>query len=142
MQVHQLQPIHKHKRDKRVGRGGKKGTYAGRGGKGQTARSGRKMAPIIRELIKRYPKLRGYRRFVPEKNQAVVNLDALEKFASGETVSPHELVKKGLVRDMRGTVPAVKILGSGKLSKKLAFEGVTFSAAAKEAVEKAGGTIK
>lgn len=142
MQVHQLQPVHKAKRDKRVGRGGKKGTYSGRGGKGQTARAGRKVVPIIRELIKRYPKLRGYRSFVAQKSQAIVNLDALEKFASGETVNPQELVKKGLVREMKGKLPAVKILGNGKLSKKLNFENVSFSKSARQAIEKAGGTIK
>ena len=62
MQLHQLKPTHKAKRAKRVGRGGKKGTYSGRGMKGQKSRSGARMQPIIRELIKRYPKLRGYRR--------------------------------------------------------------------------------
>ena len=61
MQIHELRPKHKTKNSKRVGRGGKKGTYSGRGGKGQTARSGRKMEPVIREIIKRYPKLKGYR---------------------------------------------------------------------------------
>jgi len=142
MQVHQLQPKHKQKHEKRVGRGGKKGTYSGRGGKGQTARAGRKVVPIIRELIKRYPKLRGYRRFVLEKNQAIVNLEDLEKFADGETVTPEVLIKKGVIRDMKGKIPTVKILGNGKLSKKLTFEGVTFSAKAKELVEKAGGNIK
>ena len=56
MQIHELRPKHKNKSKKRVGRGGKKGTYSGRGGKGQTARAGSKVKPLIRELIKRYPK--------------------------------------------------------------------------------------
>ncbi len=68
MQLHELKPKHKLKRKKRVGRGGKKGTYSGKGIKGQSSRSGRKMVPIIRELIKRYPKLRGYKSFVLEKD--------------------------------------------------------------------------
>ena len=67
MQINQLSPKHKEKRKKRIGRGGKKGTYSGKGMKGQRSRAGRKMAPIIRELIKRYPKLRGYRRVVLNK---------------------------------------------------------------------------
>ena len=61
MQLQELKPIHKKKQRKRVGRGGKRGTYAGRGLKGQRARAGRRLKPAIRELIKRYPKLRGYR---------------------------------------------------------------------------------
>jgi len=62
MQLHELQPTHKTKTSKRIGRGGKKGTYSGRGMKGQKSRAGARMQPLVRELIKRYPKLRGYRR--------------------------------------------------------------------------------
>lgn len=68
MQLHELKPIHKKKRSKRIGRGGKKGTYAGRGVKGQKSRAGRRLKPLVRELIKRYPKLRGYR-FSPLEKQ-------------------------------------------------------------------------
>ena len=57
MQIHQLKPKYKKKEKKRVGRGGKKGTYCGRGIKGQKARAGRKMQPIIRQILKKYPKL-------------------------------------------------------------------------------------
>jgi large subunit ribosomal protein L15 len=51
-----------------VGRGGKKGTYSGRGIKGQKSRAGKRLEPIIRSIIKRYPKLRGYR-FKSEKRK-------------------------------------------------------------------------
>jgi len=69
MQLHELKPIHKLKKRKRVGRGGKKGTYSGRGIKGQKSRAGRKLKPAIRELIKRYPKIRGSgRKHVVRKN--------------------------------------------------------------------------
>ena len=61
MLLHQLQPIHKPKQKKRVGRGGAHGFHCGKGGEGQKVRAGRRMKPIIRELIKKYPKLRGYR---------------------------------------------------------------------------------
>jgi large subunit ribosomal protein L15 len=77
MQIHELKPKHKNKGKKRVGRGGKKGTYSGKGIKGQKARAGRKMVPIIRELIKRYPKLKGYRRFALDDFSVIVNLDVL-----------------------------------------------------------------
>jgi len=61
MQLHQVKPSHKTKTKKRVGRGGKKGTYSGRGIKGQKARAGAKLKPAIRDLIKKIPKLRGYK---------------------------------------------------------------------------------
>lgn len=143
MQVHQLKPIHISKRHKIVGRGGKKGTYSGRGIKGQSARAGRKMVPIIRELIKRYPKLRGYRTFVMPDNFAIVNLDVLDKyFEDGDTVNSENLFKKEIIRHINGKLPKVKILGKGKLSKKIMVENCKVSKTAKEAIEKAGGSIK
>lgn len=143
MQIHQLKPKHYNRAKKRVGRGGRKGTYSGHGMKGQASRAGRKMVPIIREFIKRYPKLKGYRRFVLDDFSAVVNLDVLDKNCKdGETINPENLIKKGLVSKMNGKAPKIKILGTGKLAKKLIFENCKFSAKAKEAVEKAGGTIK
>ncbi|MBI2010965.1 MAG: hypothetical protein HYS89_01915 [Candidatus Colwellbacteria bacterium] len=59
MQLHQIQPTHKTPRGKRIGRGGKRGTYSGRGIKGQRSRAGRRIKPATRELIQRLPKLRG-----------------------------------------------------------------------------------
>ena len=143
MQIHQLKPGHKSKGKKRVGRGGKKGTYSGKGIKGQAARAGRKMVPIIRELIKRYPKLRGYRSFVLNDAAAIVNLDVLEKsFKDGEVVNPESLIKKKIISTIKNKMSAVKILGNGKISKKLIVENCGVSAKAKEAIEKAGGIIK
>lgn len=143
MQIHQLKPKHANRDKKRVGRGGKKGTYSGKGNKGQKSRAGRKMVPIIRELIKRYPKLRGYRSFVIENYSVVVNLQTLEKISKdGEIVSPDNLIKKGIIRMIKGKRPEVKILGSGKLTKQLVVEGCKVSKTAREAIEKAGGTIK
>ena len=143
MQIHQLKPKNKSKDRKIVGRGGKKGTYSGRGNKGQAARAGRKMVPIIRELIKRYPKLKGYRSFVLEKYVAVVNLDILDKnIDNGEIVNPETLVKKGIIRSIKGKIPKVKILGKGKINKKLFIENCKVSETAKKAIEKAGGIIK
>lgn len=60
MQLHQLKPLHPNKRPKpRVGRGGKRGTYSGRGQKGQRARAGHRIRPASRDLLQRLPKLRG-----------------------------------------------------------------------------------
>ena len=127
MQLHQLKPIHKTKTKKRVGRGGKKGTYSGKGIKGQKSRAGRKFQPIIRELIKRYPKLRGYRaksRVKSQKSELVtLNLDILEKkFKSGEKINPEILTEKEIVSKIKGRIPEVKILGKGELKKKLIIE--------------------
>ena len=142
MQTHQLQPKHVSRDRKIVGRGGKKGTYSGRGGKGQTARSGRKVAPIIRELIKRYPKLKGYRAFVQLNDTQVVNLALLEKhFNNGDVVNVDTLLEKKIINMLKGKKPLVKILGKGELTKKLVFENCKVSASAKAAIEKAGGKI-
>lgn len=142
MQLHELQPKHKNRNKKRVGRGGKKGTTSGHGSKGQKSRAGRKMVPIIRELIKRYPKLKGYRSFRMDKDTAVVNIDVLEKFSKdGETINPENLLVKGIVRQIKGKTPKVKILGTGKIAKKLIIENCKTSKTAKEAIEKAGGKV-
>ena len=142
MQIHELKPKHKNRDKKRVGRGGKKGTYSGKGNKGQKSRAGRKMVPIIRELIKRYPKLKGYKTFRLDDYSAVVNLETLEKTSTdGETINPENLIKKGIVSRMKGKTPKIKILGTGKLTKKLVIENCKTSNTAKEAIEKAGGKI-
>lgn len=143
MQIHELQPKHKNHGKKRVGRGGKKGTYSSRGMKGQNSRAGRKFMPMIRELIKRYPKLKGYRRFVFEDNTIVLNLDVLEKIAKdGDMITPTFLVSKDIVEKQKGQLPEIKILGNGKLTKKISVENCKVSKSAKEAIEKAGGSVK
>jgi large subunit ribosomal protein L15 len=143
MQIHELQPKHKNRTKKRIGRGGKKGTTSGKGTKGQSSRAGRKMVPIIREFIKKYPKLRGYRAIRIENYFAIVNLEVLEKNTKdGETINPENLLKKGLISKMKGKTPKVKLLGTGNLTKKLFIENCKTSKSAKEAIEKAGGTVK
>ena len=82
MQIHELKPKHKTSAKKRVGRGGRKGTYSGHGMKGQKSRAGRKMVPMIRELIKRYPKLKGYKSFRVDDFSAVVNISARSRISS------------------------------------------------------------
>ncbi len=67
MQLHTLQPTHKAKDKKRIGRGGKRGTYSGKGVKGQGARAGAKIRPGTRDLIQQIPKLRGARNDGPRK---------------------------------------------------------------------------
>lgn len=142
MQLHELKPKHKLKKRKRVGRGGKRGTYSGRGVKGQKSRSGAKFQPVIRELIKRYPKLRGYRFNAIKQKPVIVNLGLIEKkFEAGDKVSPSVLVRRRLIRRVKGKVPKVKILGEGKLSKALTIQNCCISASARKKVEEVGGKI-
>lgn len=140
MQINDLKVTTKRKARRRVGRGGKRGTYSGRGIKGQRARTNKrlKLKRIGSGLGRHLPKLGGFTSKYP-KAQAV-NLSVIEKiFAAGEKITPKELLNKGIIRNPKDPV---KILGNGKISKKFTFEGCLVSKTAKETIEKAGGTIK
>lgn len=142
MQLHQLKPIHKNKKSKRVGRGGAHGHYCGSGipkGKSRTTN----IKPKIRELLKRYPKLRGYKFKTLSEKPAIFDLGIFDKkFEAGEKISPQILIEKKLVRKIEGAVPKIKILGEGEIKKALIFEGFLISDSAKEKIKKAGGEIK
>jgi len=146
MQLHTLKAKSKRITSARVGRGGKRGKTSGRGTKGQKARSGRKMRPEMRDLLKKIPKLRGHgknraRTVRIRTPYAVVNLAALEAmFDAGATITPAALAKAGLIKTRAGRFPKVKLLGTGTLSKALSISGVTLSESAKKAIEKAGGS--
>src|SRR4030042_5513001 len=110
MQLNQIKPKNKKKKGERIGRGGKKGTYCGRGMKGQRSRSGRRFSPSIRELVKRYPKLRGYRQMSRTEDTVSVNVDVLEnRFEAEGKVNPQILLEKGIIRRIEGGNPRVKI---------------------------------
>ena len=145
MQLHNLKRNHPNKKIRRIGRGGKHAKTAGRGTKGQNARAGHKKRPEIRDFIKRIPKLRGRGKNLNTSIQlkpTVVNLGDINKvFKDGDTVSPKTLITAKLIKNISGSAPEVKILGSGVLDKKLTFNGCAASASAKVAIEKAGGTI-
>lgn len=148
MQLHELQPTHKKKQAKRIGRGGKRGKTSGRGHKGQKARAGNSTRPEMREIIKKLPKLRGHgknraRTVNAERVLSVpVNVAALEAhFDAGATVNPTALVAAGVISSRRRRAPQVKILGGGELNKKLTVSGCAVSASAKEKIEKAGGSV-
>ena len=144
LKLHELKPHNRStKRRKVVGRGvgSGHGTYSGRGGKGQTARSGSSI-PIGFEggrmpLHRQLPKKRGFtsRNVKPE----VLNLNDIDnKFKTGETVNPKNLFNKGLIDSASNEV---KILGDGQIAKALTFEKVKLSASALEKVQKAGGRV-
>lgn len=147
MQLHEIKPSQPRKQPKRIGLGGKRGKTSGRGGKGQTARAGSSMRPEMRDVIKKLPKLRGF-----GKNRAktvnsgkiapiVVNLSALEAaFENGAAVHPQAMVAAGVITKKNKNTK-VKILGNGELTKKLTVTGCEVSGAAREKIEKAGGSI-
>ncbi|MDD5696443.1 MAG: 50S ribosomal protein L15 [Candidatus Pacebacteria bacterium] len=140
MQIHQLRPKIKSRAKKRIGRGGKKGTFSGRGNKGQKSRAGAKFKPLVRGWVKRYPKLRGYK-FNVQTKSVVVSLAVLEKkFNSGDTISPAVLLEKKIIRGTK--VPLVKILSQGEITKPLIIKGCKVSQKAKEKIEKAQGKIE
>jgi len=140
MQLHDIKYFSQNKTKKRVGRGGKHGTFSGRGVKGQKSRSGRKLRPEWRDVLKRLPKRRGYK-FKAQTKPVVFNLYQISSlFKENEIVSPEALLKKGLLpaKIRKGEV---KILGEGEINKKLSFKNLKFSQSAEEKIKKAGGTI-
>lgn len=143
MQLHQLKPKTKNKKRKRIGRGGKRGTTSGRGTKGQKSRTGHAIRPALREFLKKIPKLRGVKNISAGQKPEVVNIEKLEKhFNDGDKVTPRLLLEKGLIKQVKGGLPSVKLLGDGELTKKLLVENCQISKSVKEKIDKAGGSVK
>ena len=122
------------------GHGSGNGKTAGKGHKGQKARSGAPrlgfeggQMPLYRRIPKRGFKNRNTKEIVG------INLGALEKFEDGSTVSVQTLIESGVVKNPRD---GVKILGNGELTKKLNVQANAFSASAKEKIEALGGTAE
>ena len=128
------------KRPQRVGRGNAsgRGTYSGRGLKGQRSRSGGKRGlkrKGLRQLLRNKPKIGGFKSLKPKME--TVNLEQLEKsFEVGEVVNAKKLIAKNLISPAK---KGVKILGNGKLTKRLTVIADSFSESAKKAIIKAGG---
>lgn len=144
MKLHELQFTDGARRDsKRIGRGhgSGNGKTAGKGSKGQNARSGGGVAlgfeggqtPIWRRLPKR-----GFTNFT-RKEFSIVNVDLLNRFENDTEVTPELLMQAGLVRKQ---LDGIKILGVGELEKKLTVKANKFSKSAVEAIEKAGGKVE
>lgn len=133
------------KKHRQVGRGGKRGKTSGKGTKGQKSRSGHRMRPELRDIIKKLPKLRGRGKNTNTsiKVKAVaVNLASIEaNFKANEMVTVKALVDKKIVRRLGGKNPTVKVLAKGELTKALTFKGLLVSTTAKEAIAKAGGSV-
>ena len=144
MELSNLRPAEgsKHSDNFRRGRGhgSGNGKTAGKGHKGQKARSGAPrpgfeggQMPLYRRLPKRGFKNRNTKEIVG------INLGAFEKFEDGSTVSVQTLIESGVVKNPRD---GVKILGNGELTKKLNVQANAFSASAKEKIEALGGTAE
>ncbi|MGG0719878.1 50S ribosomal protein L15 [Robertmurraya massiliosenegalensis] len=144
MKLHELKPAEgsRHER-KRKGRGigSGNGKTAGKGHKGQNARSGGGVRPGFEggqtPLFRRLPK-RGFTN-INRKEYAIINLDALNRFEDGTIVSPELLIETGIVSKEKA---GIKVLANGKLEKKLTIKAHKFSSAAKEAIEAAGGNVE
>jgi large subunit ribosomal protein L15 len=147
MRLHDLKPRPgaKHRR-KRLGQGESSGhgKTSGRGGKGQTARSGSSIRigfeggqmPLIRRIPKRgFNNTRFGTRYIP------VNLAELNEFADGATVNEDTLRAAGLANGP-GRGDGIKILGNGELTKKLVVSASAFSASARAKIEAKGGTCE
>ena len=142
MKLHELSPVEGSKKSsKRIGRGHGSGwgKTAGKGHKGQKARSGGSIRPGFEggqmPLQRRVPK-RGFNNIFA-KNVVAINLSTLNrKFTDGDTVDVEALKAAGVVKN---SFDAIKVLGNGKLEKKLTVKVSAFSESAKAAIEAAGG---
>ena len=143
MKLHELSPAPGSTKSawrKGRGVGSGNGKTAGRGHKGQNARTGGGVRPGFEggqiPLFRRLPK-RGFTNSLFKKEYAIINLETLDKlFNDGDAVSLETLLEKGVIRkELNG----LKVLGRGEITKKLTVKAAIFSASAKEKIEAAGG---
>ena len=142
MKLHELAPAQgsvKPAWRKGRGPGSGNGKTAGKGHKGQNARSGGGVRPGFEggqlPIYRKLPK-RGFSNYKFAKNYAIVNVSDLNKFNDGDTVNLAALMEAGVIRK---PLCGLKVLGNGELTKKITVEAAVFSASAKEKIEAAGG---
>lgn len=142
MQINQLQRKTPNASKKLIGRGGARGKTSGRGHKGQTAHGGTPR-PMIRDIIKKLPKLRGYKFNSIQTKPFAINVAQLEDvFSSGDMVNPETLLAKGVLSGKKSVFANIKILGTGELTKKLTVGQCSVSKSAHDKIVKAGGTVE
>ena len=141
MKLHELSPAPGSAKDawrKGRGPGSGNGKTAGKGHKGQNARSGGGVRPGFEggqlPLYRKLPK-RGFTNHFA-KEYAIINVSDLNKFEDGATVNLETLMNAGIIRK---PLCGLKVLGNGEITKKLTVEASVFSASAKEKIEAAGG---
>ena len=142
MKLHELSPAEGSVKEgfrKGRGAGSGNGKTAGKGHKGQNARSGGGVRPGFEggqlPLYRKLPK-RGFNNYRFAKKYAVVNVQSLNKFENGEVVDCAALIRAGVINTV---FDGVKVLGEGELTKKLTVKAAVFSASAKEKIEAVGG---
>lgn len=145
MKLHELRPAEgAKKKRKRVGRGiaAGQGKTAGRGTKGQNARTGGGVRPYFEggqlPLVRRLPFKRGFTN-IWRIEYTPVNLERLDRFPAGSEVTPETLAEAGIIKSAR---EAVVILGQGDLDRPLTVKAHRFSTSAREKILKAGGTVE
>lgn len=139
MQIHELTLSKKRKRGQRVGRGGKRGIYSGRGNKGQKARTNHrlKLKRIGSGLARHVPKLGGFISLSPRST--AVDIKRLEeKFSNGGLVTPLSLKAMGIIKSIKNPV---KIVGNTALTKKFTVKDCLTTVSSKKSIEKAGGVV-
>ena len=142
MKLHELSPAEGSVKEgfrKGRGAGSGNGKTAGKGHKGQNARSGGGVRPGFEggqlPLYRKLPK-RGFNNYRFTKNYAEVNVQSLNKFNDGDVVDCAALLAAGIIKN---TFDGLKVLGDGELTKKLTVKAAVFSASAKEKIEAVGG---
>ena len=142
MKLHELSPAEGSVKEgfrKGRGAGSGNGKTAGKGHKGQNARSGGGVRPGFEggqlPLYRKLPK-RGFNNYRFGKQYAIINVDSLNKFNDGDVVDGQALLSLGILNKL---FDGVKVLGKGEISKKLTVKAAVFSAQAKEKIEAAGG---
>ncbi len=143
MKLHELSPAEGSVKDgfrKGRGAGSGNGKTAGKGHKGQNARSGGGVRPGFEggqlPLYRKLPK-RGFKNARFAKQYTVINVQSLNKFNDGEVVDAALLLASGIVSEVLSS--GIKVLGEGELTKKLTVKAAVFSASAKEKIEAVGG---
>ena len=137
MQLHNFRKNQKNKGKKRVGRGGKRGTYSGKGMKGQKSRAGHRIRPEIRDLLIRIPKLKGIKNKPVFKKPVSINLSVFAKIKESE-ISKEVLIKNKIIGK---AVKSVKVLSDGEVNRPITLKNFIVSKKAKEKIEAAGGKI-
>ncbi len=138
MQIHEIKNPNKRKSLKKIGRGGKRGTYSGKGQKGQKSRSGHKIRKAERDIIQRLPKLRGIKNKSHKEEVIAISITRLEEIGKKQKITKELLYEKGIVRKK---FSRIKIVGLPKEVAPYTIEGVPVSKKLKEKIESMGGKV-
>lgn len=140
MQIHTLTPRHTNKAKKRIGRGGKRGSYSGHGQKGQQSRAGRKLRPAERDIISKFPKFRGTGNTARRKEKVFeIYLNQLHLFSDEKgIISKKGLLKKKFISNLSSPV---KIILRGEPKTSFHIQDIPASVAAKKKIEEKGGSF-